>query len=75
MGGTSTDVALYAGELERTTDAVIAQVRVSAPMLRIQTVAAGGGSILSFGQRPSPGRPRVRGRATRAPRATATAGR
>ena len=50
MGGTSTDVALYAGELERTTDAVIAAVRVSAPMLRIQTVAAGGGSILSFGQ-------------------------
>src|SRR6185436_6693907 len=50
MGGTSTDVALFAGELERTTDAVIAQVRVSAPMLRIQTVAAGGGSILSFGQ-------------------------
>lgn len=49
MGGTSTDVALYAGELERATDAVIAQVRVSAPMLRIQTVAAGGGSILSFG--------------------------
>jgi 5-oxoprolinase (ATP-hydrolysing) len=50
MGGTSTDVALYAGELERTTDAVIAAVRISAPMLKIQTVAAGGGSILSFGQ-------------------------
>jgi 5-oxoprolinase (ATP-hydrolysing) len=49
MGGTSTDVALFAGELERTTDAVIAQVRVSSPMLRIETVAAGGGSILSFG--------------------------
>ena len=49
MGGTSTDVALYAGELERTTDAVIAAVHVSAPMLKIQTVAAGGGSILSFG--------------------------
>ncbi|HWN37872.1 MAG TPA: hydantoinase/oxoprolinase family protein, partial [Gammaproteobacteria bacterium] len=49
MGGTSTDVALFAGELERTTDTVIAQVRVSAPMLRIETVAAGGGSILSFG--------------------------
>jgi 5-oxoprolinase (ATP-hydrolysing) len=48
MGGTSTDVALYAGELERTTDAVIAAVRVSAPMLRIETVAAGGGSILSY---------------------------
>ncbi len=49
MGGTSTDVALYAGELERTTDAVIAAVRVSAPMLTINTVAAGGGSILTFG--------------------------
>ena len=48
MGGTSTDVALFAGELERTTDVVIAGVRVSAPMLRIQTVAAGGGSILRF---------------------------
>src|SRR5688572_22604295 len=50
MGGTSTDVALYAGALERRADAVIAEVRVSAPMLRIETVAAGGGSILSFGQ-------------------------
>ena len=49
MGGTSTDVALFAGELERTTDAVIAAVRVSAPMLAINTVAAGGGSILTFG--------------------------
>jgi len=49
MGGTSTDVALYAGELERTTDAVIAAVRISAPMLTINTVAAGGGSILTFG--------------------------
>ncbi|MEO8465900.1 MAG: hydantoinase B/oxoprolinase family protein [Gammaproteobacteria bacterium] len=49
MGGTSTDVALYAGELERTTDAVIAAVRISAPMLSINTVAAGGGSVLTFG--------------------------
>ena len=50
MGGTSTDVSLYAGELERTSDATIAAVRVSAPMLRIQTIAAGGGSILKFAQ-------------------------
>jgi len=50
MGGTSTDVSLYAGELERTTDTTIAGVRVSAPMLKIHTVAAGGGSILKFGQ-------------------------
>ncbi|HVS22579.1 MAG TPA: hydantoinase B/oxoprolinase family protein [Gammaproteobacteria bacterium] len=48
MGGTSTDVSLYAGELERTADALIARVRVSAPMLKIHTVAAGGGSILKF---------------------------
>ncbi|MEO0421079.1 MAG: hydantoinase B/oxoprolinase family protein [Pseudomonadota bacterium] len=48
MGGTSTDVALYAGELERTQDSVVAGVRLRAPMLRIDTVAAGGGSILSF---------------------------
>ncbi|HEX5048810.1 MAG TPA: hydantoinase B/oxoprolinase family protein [Gammaproteobacteria bacterium] len=48
MGGTSTDVSLYAGALERTQDTVIAGVRVSSPMLRIHTVAAGGGSILKF---------------------------
>ena len=48
MGGTSTDVSLYAGELERTADTTIAGVRVSAPMLKIHTVAAGGGSILKF---------------------------
>ena len=48
MGGTSTDVSLYAGELERTGDATIAGIRISAPMLRIHTVAAGGGSILKF---------------------------
>ncbi|HEX7079908.1 MAG TPA: hydantoinase B/oxoprolinase family protein [Gammaproteobacteria bacterium] len=46
MGGTSTDVSLFAGELERTGDVAIAGVRVAAPMLRIHTVAAGGGSIV-----------------------------
>jgi len=48
MGGTSTDVSLYNGDLERTSSGVIAGVRLTAPMLRIQTVAAGGGSVLSF---------------------------
>jgi 5-oxoprolinase (ATP-hydrolysing) len=48
MGGTSTDVSHYDGQLERTVDSVVASVRVRAPMLRIHTVAAGGGSILSF---------------------------
>ncbi|MEO1192514.1 MAG: hydantoinase B/oxoprolinase family protein [Pseudomonadota bacterium] len=48
MGGTSTDVSHYAGELERTFDSQVAGVRVRAPMLRIHTVAAGGGSLLQF---------------------------
>ena len=48
MGGTSTDVALYAGEFERTFDAQVAGVRVRAPMMAIHSVAAGGGSILRY---------------------------
>ena len=48
MGGTSTDVSHYAGTVERSTETVVAGVRVAVPMLKIQTVAAGGGSILTF---------------------------
>jgi 5-oxoprolinase (ATP-hydrolysing) len=48
MGGTSTDVSHYAGELERTYESEVAGVRVRAPMIHIHTVAAGGGSILHF---------------------------
>ena len=48
MGGTSTDVAHYAGELERNFDTEIAGVRMRVPMMHIHTVAAGGGSILHF---------------------------
>lgn len=48
MGGTSTDVAHYAGDYELTGDSVVAGVRVAAPMMQIHTVAAGGGSICSF---------------------------
>jgi 5-oxoprolinase (ATP-hydrolysing) len=48
MGGTSTDVSLYAGAFERRDEAVLGGVRVTAPMLRIDTVAAGGGSICRF---------------------------
>jgi 5-oxoprolinase (ATP-hydrolysing) len=46
MGGTSTDVAHYDGEFERAFDTEVAGVRMRAPMMRIHTVAAGGGSIL-----------------------------
>ena len=48
MGGTSTDVCRYAGRLERRDKAEIAGVRLRSPMLDIETVAAGGGSILAF---------------------------
>ncbi len=48
MGGTSTDVARYGGELERTLENQVAGVRIKAPMLRIHTIAAGGGSIIRF---------------------------
>ncbi|VAX25955.1 5-oxoprolinase, HyuA-like domain / 5-oxoprolinase, HyuB-like domain, partial [hydrothermal vent metagenome] len=48
MGGTSTDVAHFSGEYERTLDSKVAGVRVRAPMMDIHTVAAGGGSICHF---------------------------
>jgi 5-oxoprolinase (ATP-hydrolysing) len=52
MGGTSTDVCHYDGAYERSYESAVAGVRVRAPMMRIHTVAAGGGSILHFdGQR------------------------
>ena len=52
MGGTSTDVAHYDGEYERSFETEVAGVRLRAPMMAIHTVAAGGGSILGFdGQR------------------------
>ncbi len=48
MGGTSTDVAHFNGEYERTFETEIAGVRMRSPMMAIHTVAAGGGSILYF---------------------------
>ena len=48
MGGTSTDVTHYAGAYERDFETEVAGVRLRAPMMKIHTVAAGGGSICSF---------------------------
>jgi 5-oxoprolinase (ATP-hydrolysing) len=49
MGGTSTDVCLVAGaDFDRTFETVVAGVRLRTPMMRVHTVAAGGGSILAF---------------------------
>ena len=59
MGGTSTDVSRFDGNYERRYEMELNDpesgtgVRVVAPMLAIETVAAGGGSICSFdGQKP-----------------------
>ena len=74
MGGTSTDVAHYAGSYELTGDSVVAGVRVAAPMMQIHTVAAGGGRSVRLTERAS-----ASGRKARAPipgrPATARAGR
>ena len=75
MGGTSTDVCHFAGEFERVLHTEIAGVRITAPMMNIHTVAAGGGSLLELRRRPHAGRPRERRRQSRARPATAAAGR
>jgi len=48
MGGTSTDVTHFDGQFERSFETEVAGVRMRAPMMRIHTIAAGGGSILKF---------------------------
>lgn len=48
MGGTSTDVSRFDGHLDHTFSSSISGVHIQAPQLDINTVAAGGGSILSW---------------------------
>lgn len=54
MGGTSTDVSRFDGEFERRYEMEVKDpatgggIRVTAPMLAVETVAAGGGSICWF---------------------------
>jgi 5-oxoprolinase (ATP-hydrolysing) len=48
MGGTSTDVSRFDGRFELEYETEKAGVRVVAPMMAIETVAAGGGSICHF---------------------------
>jgi 5-oxoprolinase (ATP-hydrolysing) len=48
MGGTSTDVSRFDGRYERELETTKAGVRVVTPMLAIETVAAGGGSVCGF---------------------------
>lgn len=48
MGGTSTDVSRYAGRYEHVYESTTAGVTIQAPQLDVNTVAAGGGSMLFF---------------------------
>ncbi|MBF0471610.1 MAG: hydantoinase/oxoprolinase family protein [Gammaproteobacteria bacterium] len=46
MGGTSTDVASIAGEIELTTEGRIGPYPVAVPMVNMHTIGSGGGSIV-----------------------------
>src|SRR5256885_12703728 len=48
MGGRSAEVSLIDGELREGCERLIAGVRLTQPMLDVRSIAAGGGSILSF---------------------------
>ncbi|KAK8116552.1 uncharacterized protein PG998_004833 [Apiospora kogelbergensis] len=48
MGGTSTDVSRFGGSFEHVFETTTAGVSIQSPQLDINTVAAGGGSILSW---------------------------
>ncbi|KAB5518174.1 hydantoinase B/oxoprolinase [Coniochaeta sp. 2T2.1] len=48
MGGTSTDVSRYAGTYDHVFETTTAGIAIQSPQLDIHTVAAGGGSILTW---------------------------
>jgi 5-oxoprolinase (ATP-hydrolysing) len=48
MGGTSTDVSRYDGSFDHVFETTTAGVTIQAPQLDVNTVAAGGGSMLFF---------------------------
>jgi len=48
MGGTSTDVSRFAGHYDHVFETITAGVTIQAPQLDISTVAAGGGSRLTY---------------------------
>ena len=50
MGGTSADVFYWDGAYQRSHDHQIGGYRVQLPMLRIHTIASGGGSVISLQQ-------------------------
>ncbi|KAJ5597125.1 hypothetical protein N7450_003583 [Penicillium hetheringtonii] len=48
MGGTSTDVSRYDGQFDQIFETTTAGIPIQTPQLNINTIAAGGGSILSW---------------------------
>ncbi len=48
MGGTSTDVCHFRGSLERSSETLVAGIRLQTPQVAVHTIAAGGGSIIHF---------------------------
>lgn len=48
MGGTSTDVSRFDGKYEHVFETLTAGYTIQTPQLDINTIAAGGGSILFF---------------------------
>lgn len=48
MGGTSTDVSRYDGQLDHIFETTTAGISIQAPQLNVNTIAAGGGSILAW---------------------------
>ena len=48
MGGTSTDVSRFSGRFDHVFETTTAGITIQAPQLDINTVAAGGGSMLFF---------------------------
>lgn len=48
MGGTSTDVSRYDGQLEHIFETTTAGIPIHVPQLNVNTIAAGGGSILGW---------------------------
>ena len=48
MGGTSADIWHYNGEIEKKSETKISDVFIKTPILKIDTIAAGGGSITKY---------------------------
>ena len=48
MGGTSADIWHYDGEIEKKTQTKISDIFIKTPLLNIDTIAAGGGSITKY---------------------------